>query len=108
MARAEIVNSAVLRIESANAAFDDVLHVNKIAFLLAVLENSRPLTGLHLPRQMIDHAGGHALVCFSRSINVEVTQANADPVRELGGSFPRDIIPVHIGEGVNVGWRGAI
>src|SRR5207244_9973296 len=95
LARAEIVNSAALGLESANAAFDDVLHVNKIAFLLAVLENARPLTGLHLARQMIHHAGGHALMCFPRTINIEVTQTDDDPTRRRGGSSCRDVVHDH-------------
>src|SRR6266498_3354724 len=90
LASAEIINPARLRIDRADAAFDSVLHVNKVAFLLAVLENPRSVTGLHLLRQMINHARGHSLVRFARSVNVEVTQADDDPIRRLAGGAPFD------------------
>src|SRR4029077_13933259 len=40
LAGCAIVNSTGLRIERAKAAIDDVLYVNKIAFLLAMLEDA--------------------------------------------------------------------
>ena len=67
-------------IERANAAFDGVLDVNKVAFLFAVFENARALAGFHLLRQMINHARRHALVCFARPVNVEVAQTDDDPI----------------------------
>jgi hypothetical protein len=80
LARAKIINSARLRIERANAAFDGVLHVNKVALLFAVFENARVLAGFHLLRQMINHARWHAFVRFTWPVNVEVTQTDDDPI----------------------------
>src|SRR6266508_3055042 len=99
------MNSAGARIERANAAFDDVLHVHKIPLLLTVLKDARSLPRLYLARQMINHTGGHAFVSLARSINVEVTQAYDDPIRQLGGSAPGDIVHNHLGKSVNVCWR---
>src|SRR5207248_3751692 len=50
LAGSEIINPARLRIERADAALYRVLHVNKIALLLAMFENARPLASLHLLR----------------------------------------------------------
>src|SRR5437870_6584655 len=87
LARAEIVNAARLRIQRADAPFDRVLHVNKIALLFAMLENARPLAGLHLLRQMMYHACLHAFVSFAWPVNVEITQADNDPIGRLGGAL---------------------
>src|SRR6516225_5082267 len=84
---AEVVNSTNFCVERANGSFNSILHVNEIALLLAMLENARSLTRLYLLRQMINHARGDALVCFARSVNIEVTQPDHDPVRRLGGSL---------------------
>ena len=92
LARAEIVNSARFRIERVNAALHRILHIDEISFLLAVLENAGALAGFHLSGQMIDHAGGHALVRLARPINVEVTQPNNDPVRILSGFAHGDVV----------------
>ena len=72
-----------LRLERAERSLHDVLHVNEIALLLAVFEDARALPGLHLLREMINHARGHAFVRFARAVNVEVTQPDDDPVRDL-------------------------
>ena len=71
-----------LRFERADAALDDVFHVNEIALLLAVFENTRTLAGLHLFARVINHARGHAFVRLAWSVNIEVTQSDNDPVRE--------------------------
>src|SRR5436189_4797818 len=86
LARADIVNSAPLSVERLNGAFNSVLHVNEIAFLLAVLKNARSFAGLYLLREMINHACGHAFVRFARSVNIEITQPDDDPVRRPGSS----------------------
>src|SRR4029453_12510246 len=92
VARPEIVDSAGLGGERANAAFDGVLHVYKIALLLAMFENSRSSSRFHLFREMINHARWDALVSFARSVNVEVTQTDDDPVRGLVCFADGDIV----------------
>src|SRR5262252_7624275 len=88
----KIINPARLRIECADAAFDRVLHVNEITLLLAMFENARLLSGLHLLRQMINHARWHALVRFAWPVNVEVTQPEDNPVWILSGLAYRDVV----------------
>ena len=46
MARAEIVDAALRRLERADAPLDDVFDVNEIALLVAVLENARTILPL--------------------------------------------------------------
>src|SRR5258707_7364896 len=64
LAATEIVNSARAGIERANCSVHHILYIDEIAALVAVFENARALAGAHLPRQMINHARGHALVRF--------------------------------------------
>src|SRR5204863_4466022 len=92
VAGAEIVNPACSRVERANAALDSVLYVNKVALLLAMFENARPLAGLNLLRQMIHHARRHSFVRFARPVNVKVAQADNDPASGLGGSAPGNVV----------------
>jgi hypothetical protein len=73
-----------------------------------VLENARSLVGLYLLRKMINHACGHALVRFTWSVNVEVTQPHDDPFLRLGSSVSGDVIHDDFGEGINVRRRGAV
>src|SRR5438309_2677627 len=75
----EIVNSALLRFERENASFHHVLHVNEIALLIALFENAWTLSRLHLLREMINHASGHAFVSLAWAVNVEVAQPDNDP-----------------------------
>src|SRR5438067_1458606 len=79
LAGPEIINAAGLRIERADAAFDRILHINKITLLLAMFENAWPLTRFHLLREMINHARGHALVRFARPVNIAMRSAQENP-----------------------------
>src|SRR5438067_1458603 len=91
LAGPKIINAAGLRIERPGAAFDRILHINKITLLLAMFENALPLTRFHLLREMITHARGHALVRFAPPVNVEVTQADDEPVWVLLGAAHGDV-----------------
>ena len=73
-----------------------------------MLENSRTLSGFHLPREMENHAGGHAFVRLARLVNIEVTEADDDPVLFLGRGPIRQIIHDGFRERVNVRGRGAV
>ena len=58
--------------------------------------------------KMIDHARRHAFVRFARTVNVEVTQADDDPIlRFLRGALG-EIVHDRLREGVNVRRRGAV
>src|SRR5215472_47616 len=102
------MNSARLCVERTNGAVHRVSDVNEITFLLAVLKNARSLAGLYLLSQVINHACGHALVRFTRSVNVEVTQPDDDPVRRLNCSLSDDVIHYDLGKCVNVRRRGTV
>ncbi len=84
-------------------AVHDVLHVNEIADLLAVLENARRLPAADLLRELQDHAGGRALVRLARAVDVEVAQADHDLRRIFARESPREIVELHLGERVDVG-----
>src|SRR5438093_1544703 len=84
--------SNCLTARDSSAALGGVLHVNKVALLLAMFENARPLAGLHLLCKMINHARWHAFVRFARPVNVKVTQADDDPASGLGGSAPGNVV----------------
>src|SRR6476660_447525 len=68
LSRSKIVDAAGGGTHRSNRAANNILHVNEIPLLLAVLENARTLTGLNLLRQMINHAGGNTFVRFARAI----------------------------------------
>src|SRR5262249_49625106 len=108
LARSYPCNSARLSIARADAALHSVLDVNEFAFLLAVLENARPLAGLHLLRKMVNHTCWHSLVRFARSVNVEVTQPDDDPIRRLRGRAPRHVVHDDLGKRINICWCGPV
>src|SRR5678815_106799 len=91
LARAEIVNSALFRLQRAQRSLYNVFHVNEIPFLLAVFENSRALPLFNLPGEMQNHARGNAFVRFARTVNIEITQSDDLPTCLLYTSpSPRD------------------
>lgn len=55
---------------------DDIIDINKIAALLAIVENPRALAGPHLGRELADHAGEFGFVSFAGAIHIEVAQAD--------------------------------
>ena len=108
LARTEIKNSALGRFERANTSFDDVFDVNEVAFLFALFENARSLPGFYLLSEVVNHASRHAFVRLARTINIEVTKTDNDPVSTLPGLARGDVIHDCLGKSVDVRRCGAV
>ena len=99
---AEVIDAALQGFERAQTTVHDVLHINEIALLFAVLEDARALTGGHLPRQVIDHARRHPFVRFARAVDVKKAQPDDHPIGLFISRATRDVVHDRLRKRVDV------
>ena len=51
---------------------------------------------------------GHAFVRFARAVDIEVTQANDDPIRRFMRRATREVVHDRFRKRVNIGGGGAV
>jgi hypothetical protein len=91
-----------------DGAVDDVLDVDEVAELLAVLEDARGLSAADLLGELEDHAGGGAFVGLARAVDVEVAEADDDLGGVFAGPAAGEVVELDFGEGVDVGRFGRL
>ena len=66
--------------------------MDEVPLLVPKLEDARALPGLHLPVELVDHAGRSALVGLAWSVDVEEAEIRCGTTRRQRGN----VIPVEI------------
>ena len=92
-------------LECANGQVDHIFDVDKITSVLASTKYSWGFTVANLAIELIDHAGGTLLVRFSRTIHVEVTQADDPPRRIVASVIPGEVFELDFGKSIHVGGK---
>src|SRR3989344_953311 len=76
LSRADIEDAAFFRVRCPDGGGNDVLDIDMVPDLLAILEYPRVPAGSHLPVELVNHARRFSLVLLSRAEDVEVPHAH--------------------------------